>query len=47
MAGYKDPKITMAYIAISNGYLREKHDHVSVVRNVLVSNRAVKKKRLV
>ncbi len=47
MAGHKDPKTTMTYLAISSGYLREKHDHVGTVRNVLVSARSVKRKRLI
>jgi site-specific recombinase XerD len=46
MAGHKDPKTTQIYQKLSPGYLRQQQEHVGVVRGVLVSNRADKKKRL-
>lgn len=47
LAGHKDPKTTMIYVKLDSDYLRTKHDQVSVVKDVLMSTRAVKRKRLV
>jgi site-specific recombinase XerD len=46
MAGHKSPMTTQIYQKLTPGYLRKKQEQVGVVRGVLVSNRAEKKKRL-
>ena len=46
MAGHRDPKTTQIYQKLTPGYLRQQQERVGVVRSVLVSNRAEKKKRL-
>ena len=47
IAGHKDPKTTLIYTQIDPEFVREIHEQVGVVRNLLVSNRTVKRQRLV
>jgi len=47
MAGHKDPKTTLIYTEINSNFLRQKHEEVGIVRGLLISNRTIKRKRLV
>lgn len=47
MAGHKDPKTTLIYTEINSNFLRQKHEQVGIVRGLLVSNRSIRRKRLV
>ena len=46
MARHKDPKTTIIYTELSSDFLRDKHENVGVVRGILSSKRATKRKRL-
>ena len=47
LAGHKDPKTTMIYVTLDSDYLRDRHESVGVVKDLLKSARSVPRKRLV
>ncbi len=47
IAGHKDPRTTLIYTRIDPDFVRAMHDQVGVVRGILGSKRAEKRKRLV
>jgi site-specific recombinase XerD len=46
IAGHKDPRTTLIYTKIDPEFVRSMHDEVGVVRSILTSKRAEKRKRL-
>ncbi len=47
IAGHKDPRTTLIYTKIDPDFVRDMHDQVGVVRGILQSKRAERKRRLV